>query len=83
MKHSFLLLFVLFFLCGRSQQSLKIDYSIPSNWALTPDNYPASFQKMKQGKAAFSDVLIPDEMLSQIKSDPEMLKKLQSNLKMK
>lgn len=49
MKHSFLLLFVLFVLSGRSQQALKIDYSIPSNWALTPDNYPASFQKMIKG----------------------------------
>ena len=38
----------------------------------------ASFQKMQKGKEAFSDVLIPDEMLSQIKADPAMLKKLQS-----
>ena len=61
------------FVAGALTQAL----SNPDIYASNP-TLAASFQKMKQGKAAFSDVLVPDELLSQIKADPEMLKKLQS-----
>jgi len=61
------------FVAGALTQALSNPNLISSDPKLA-----ASFQKMQQGKAAFSDVLIPDELLTQIKSDPEMLKKLQS-----
>jgi len=61
------------FVAGALTQALSNPNLIASDPKLA-----AAFQKMQQGKAAFSDVLIPDEMLTQIKSDPEMLKKLQS-----
>ena len=61
------------FVAGALKQALSNPNLIASDPKLS-----ASFQKMQQGKAAFSDVLIPDEMLTQIKADPELLKKLQS-----
>jgi hypothetical protein len=38
----------------------------------------ATFQKMQQGKENFSKVLVPDELLPQIMSDPKLVKKLQN-----
>jgi hypothetical protein len=35
------------------------------------------FQKMQQGKQSFSEVLVPDELVGQIKEDPKLFKKLQ------
>ena len=61
------------FVAGALKQALSNPNLIASDPKLS-----ASFQKMQQGKATFSDVLIPDEMLTQIKADPELLKKLQS-----
>ena len=36
------------------------------------------FQKMQQGKESFSQNLIPDELVSQIQSNPKLLQKLQN-----
>ena len=37
----------------------------------------AMFEKMRIGKEQFSSILVPDELVSQIKNDPALLKKLQ------
>jgi len=37
----------------------------------------AAFQRMQAGKENFSSVLVPDELVTQIQSDPALLKKLQ------
>ena len=37
----------------------------------------AAFEKMQQGKEQFSKILVPDELVSQIQTDPVLLKKLQ------
>ncbi len=50
MKYSVYLLFLFICLNALSQQSSKVDYSDLSNWALFPDNYPASFTKMVKGE---------------------------------
>lgn len=61
------------FVSGALTQALSNPNLISSDPKLA-----ASFKKMQQGKAAFSNVLVPDELLTQIKSDPALLKKLQS-----
>jgi hypothetical protein len=35
------------------------------------------FQKMQQGQQSFSEILVPDELVGQIKQDPKLFKKLQ------
>lgn len=53
-------------------QALSNPELISSNQTLS-----AAFQKMQQGKEAFSQVLIQDELLPQIMQDPKLVKQLQ------
>jgi len=54
-------------------QALRNPATIASDAKLS-----SMFEKMQAGSNAFSDVLIPDELIGQIQQDPKLLQKLQN-----